>query len=222
MTDFDQLLKDDINKEIEKRKGREKSGKFSPSRMGRCLRFQYWQRMNEPETDPIPIEVYKKFRAGNIYHHDLQSLVENTEVKFENDNFICFADHVAQNEVVDFKTVFSSQYRIMKTLTKQELIKDKTQYIMQLMAYCYFLEKPIGTLVFVNKDDYDILQLSVELSEYKDIIEKEISDLLDIWEKKELPPPIPRCYIKKKTGIPQECAYCNYRTKCKEDKQNAV
>ncbi len=213
MINFSELLENTIKKEIEKRKSRESSGKFSPSRMGRCLRFQYWQKMREPESDPIPMAVYKKFRAGNIYHQDLQSLVENTEVKFENENFIMFADHVTEDAVIDFKTVFSSQFKVMKGMMKDQIIQDKLTYVLQILCYCHFLKKPTGILVFVNKDDYDIIQVDIDYEENKHLIEKELEALLSI---KELPKAEPRAYVNKKTGKSVEGNYCNYRTKCKE------
>jgi hypothetical protein len=213
---FGKLLDDVIAKEIEARKTRERSGKFSPSRMGRCYRYQYWSRANEPETNPIPPEVYRKFRAGNIYHRDLQSLVDNVEVKFENDSFVMFADHVVDDCVVDFKTVFSTQFRAMKKQSPAEIAEDKGQYVMQLMTYCHFLGKPRGILVFVNKDDYDILQVPLEYAKYSGIVRDEIEILLGYWGQKKLPPPSPRCYVSK--GKSRECEYCVFSIdgKCKQ------
>lgn len=208
MIDFKELLETAIKKEIEERKSRERSGKFTPSRMGRCFRFQYWQRIGEPESDPIPMSVYKVFRAGNIYHKDLESLIENTEVEFENEHFKCISDHVGKDYIVDFKTVSSRQFKFMQN--KDYDITEKKLYIFQLMTYCYFFEKPYGILVFVNKDTYEILQFTFYLKEHINSITKEIETLLGFWERKELPPPEPRAYGGK------ECQYCSFRSKCKD------
>jgi len=215
MINFSKLLENEIRNEIEQRKKRERSGKFSPSRMGRCYRYQFWSRANEPETNPVPIEVFNKFRAGNIYHRDLQSMVENVEVKFENENFVMYADHVVDDCVVDFKTVFSTQFRAMKGKKEAEVIEDKIQNVMQVMAYCHFLEKPRGLLVFVNKDDYDILQVPLEYETYAGMVKEEIAVLMGYWTQKKLPPPVPRCYVSR--GKLRECEYCVFSVggKCK-------
>jgi hypothetical protein len=216
MIDFTALLEKDIQREVDERSKRERSGKFSPSRMGRCYLYQVLNRLNVPETDPIEMAVYKKFRAGNIYHRDLQSLVNNTEVLYEDDNFKCLADHVGEDYVVDFKTVFSSQFKVMVNQSHDQIVADKQNYVIQLMTYCHFLNKPIGYLVFVNKDDYDIIQVELKLEEYLPLVTDEINNLKGFWMKYQstgkLPPCQPRCYINKKSGKSMERQYCNYRS----------
>ena len=204
--DFNELLDEAICKEREERTKRERSGKFSPSRMGKCYRYQVWQRQGVPETDEIPMAVFRKFRAGNIYHKDLQGMVDDVEVEYEDESFKMFADHVGEDYVVDFKTVFSGQFKRMKKMSSEDIVSSKEQYVYQLMAYCHFLKKSTGYLVFVNKDDYDIIQVEVLFKDWKRRLEDEVGILLGYWKKGTVPPCLPRAYGGK------EKTYCPYRS----------
>lgn len=217
-TTFQVLLENDIKREQEQRSKRQKSGKFSPSRTGRCKRFQYWQREDKPESDPIPLAVFKKFRAGNIFHRDLQTLVTRCEVKYEDENWIAFTDHLGDDCCFDFKTVSSFQFKRLAKMSDADIMVDREQEVYQVGCYCYFFNRPFGNIVYVNRDDYSIREVFFPFEYAEKMVKDEIKTMNRYWMNKELPPAKPRAYGGK------ECNYCIYRTACKElenDKKSA-
>jgi hypothetical protein len=207
---IEKLLDEHLEKENSK--PRKRSGKFSPSSFHQCYRRQIYNRRNEPQTNPPNERALRIFKIGNIVHEYLQKLIPNheqvCEVKFENENFIGFADHVGDNYIEDFKTVGSFKF---KQINVKNAVIDVNcrDYILQLMTYCYFMDKPIGKLTFVNKDDWQIKTFEFKLEDYKDKVEMEMNTLMNYWSTKTLPPATPRLYHGK------ECMYCNFKGLCK-------
>jgi hypothetical protein len=212
--DVKKRIEEVIQQEIEKSKERVRSGKFSPSSMGRCYRYQYWNRKDEEQTNPPNIYAFKKFRIGNIVHDDIQSMFpeEMVEVEISSDDISGKADLVDEYSVVDLKTISSFQW---KRIDKPDvdIARDYPTYVMQLMTYVYFLKKELGQLVFISKDTLETLTFEFKASEWNMVVEEELDLLRAMWRLQDLPRAIPRAYVNAK-GESQEGRYCVFRDKC--------
>ncbi len=182
------------------------------SNFGRCYRLQYWYREGGSMSNPVEMKTLKTFRVGNIFHQDLQSLLDpkKVEVEFKSQDVFGHADYVGEDFVEDFKTVGTFPWKL---LLKEDfnVERDKESYCYQLMAYCFFLERPKGVLTFINKDNYDMRSFDIPFSSrWKTKVEGELAMLRNYWVAKELPPALPRAYNFK------GCQYCPFEDKCNE------
>ena len=208
---------DDVLGNREKRK---RSGKFSPSLFGRCFRAQYWNRKDEPVTNPPDSRVMRVFKAGNLFHDFVQQTIINKfpEVQKEvlvavDDDVVGYADLVNDVEVIDIKSQHSRAFFYMAK--SSDIGKDKKPNWLQVMYYAIALGKPGARLVFVSKDDLCIQEYHFKVNENW---KKEVADELKIlrmwWKKQELPAANPRAYNGK------ECDYCNWKDLCKKGEFN--
>lgn len=209
-----------LSKDNKKKEERVHSGLFKPSGFGRCYRYQYWQRMNEPASNPIGLEVLRIFKLGHLIHDFIQGTLKEeyqSEVLIKTNNALGYADLVGENEVIDVKSVRSFQFRLMNGVrdkkNKSKIIKydfpaKKMEHILQLCWYALQLQKPYCRLVYVDKDSLDIIEVSFETKEFESKVVEELNTLNRYWTNKELPPAGPRCYDGK------ECEYCIYQDKC--------
>lgn len=211
------LLAEDV-----KKSERVRSGKFSPSSFGRCYRYQYWNRLNEPKTNPIGAKTLRTFKIGVLIHQMLQDILKgeySAEVKVETNEVLGFADLVGIDEVVDIKSVRSFQFKLMNGKKKKyDFATEKKENILQVTYYGKNLGKQKGRLVFVDKDGLDIIEYSFDIADFEKELEDELSTLNGYWVGKILPPAKPRCYNGK------ECHYCGYSVmeKCKEVKSGTT
>jgi hypothetical protein len=205
-----QLIDNALLKEQEIKLKRVRSGKFSPSMFGRCYRAQFWNRLNEPQTNPPNAEALRRFKVGNIIHDYVQQFFPSaTEIKIEvADDIIGFADIVLPDEVVDIKSCRSYEFKLM--LKEDYDIKTaKFNNGLQVCSYAYFLGKPKARLIFIEKDELDSKEFPLVVADWKQAIDDELEILRGHWKKQELPKPLPRAYGGK------ECQYCNWLDKCK-------
>ena len=199
-----------------------RSGKWSPSSFGRCFRNQYWNRKDEPQTNPPDERTLRVFRAGNLFEDFVRELIvgNGTGWKYigkdpiECDDVKGFGDLECDNEVADIKSQHS---RAFWWMTKsKDIKKDKYPNWLQVMYYTREQKKQFGRLVFVSKDDLCIQEYVQPLDHYWLLeIAKELATLRLLWKRQELPPAEPRCYFNTK-GESNECKYCNWQDKCKE------
>lgn len=199
----------------EQSKRRKHSGKFASSRLGRCYRFQYWKREGK-EGASVDARTLRVFRCGNMFHEFVQDTIvrmypeAEIEVKFEVEDVIGYADVVLPDEVIEAKSQHSRAFWYLKKGNKS-IEEAKYANCIQLMSYCYFLEKPKGRLVFISKDDLTIAEYPLDFTDaWHERIANELTILRHYWAKKELPPAVPRAYGGK------ECKYCPYTIICKE------
>lgn len=209
-----ELIKIDLDSERKKRSERIRSGRYSPSSFGRCFRAQFWNRKNEPISNPPDDRAMRIFSCGDIFHDWIQEKLRKVnpdiqcEVKIERENYIGFADIVNGDEVIDIKTMHSKAFWYLDKCI--DIKKEKYSNWLQVMWYAICLGKKYGKLCFVSKDDLCINEYREEANDYwKTEISKETCALDCIWMKGELPKAEPRAW---KT----ECAYCNWEKKCKE------
>jgi hypothetical protein len=209
MTDIAKLIELELLKKQEEGKRRERSGKFSPSQLGKCFRAQVWSRMNEPATNEPDIEALKRFAVGNVIHTYVQNLflVANVEVRIETDDIKGYIDIEETDEVIDIKSVSDWAFKYIKT-KDFDVNKEKPDNCMQVALYAKLRNKPKASLFFINIKNLASVQCEVDLEKWIPLVDTELSTLRSAWEKKTLPPANPRCYNGK------ECQYCNFQIKC--------
>lgn len=217
MESVDEVLAKQIEKEQKERASKKRSGLMSPSSLGQCYRRQYYNRLNEPVTNPIPIETLKVFRIGNVVHKDIQGLLDKNkvEVEFTEGDIHGFIDHLEDDYVEDFKTIGTWRW---KRITKAGYdINEKVDYILQLMTYVFCMKKRFGLLTFINKDTYETLTFRFEMEKWVDMVNDELAINRGFWNKQKLPPAMPRLYSNKNNPL-KECAYCSWKKTCWEEK----
>lgn len=208
-----------IDKALERKDDRIRSGKFSPSSLGKCFRSQYWNRKNEPQSNPIDERTNRVFKAGNLFHEFVQDVIvannhgTQAEVLVEDDDFKGYADLVMTDEVVDLKSQHSKAFWYRKNLTWDELAPKLFANALQVAFYAVKLGKKWCRLVFISKDDLCIQEYPFEVEKYRVELDREIATLKDFWTKQVLPPAIPRAYPDKE-GKSAECGYCGWKDKC--------
>lgn len=207
---IEKLLDDSLIKEREERKSRVRSGKMNPSSFGQCFRRQYYNRSNTPESNPIPIETLRVFKAGSLFHDLIQNLLppHQKEVEITTDEIHGFADIVTDDMVIDIKSQNQFAFKAMAK-PGYKIEEEKVDYILQLMTYVFLLGKKIGKLVFINKDNLEIRKFEFHIDDWINKVNEEGVINSKYWLQKTLPPPEPRLYKGK------ECSYCSWENTCK-------
>lgn len=208
-----------IDQALEPKEKRQRSGKFSPSSLGKCYRAQYWNRKDIAPSNPVDTRTLRVFKAGNLFHDFVQNLIiaNNPEVKkevlVENEDFKGYADLVINGEVIDIKSQHSKAFWYRSKLEWKELEPKLLPNILQVVFYAVELGKERARLVMVSKDDLCIDEYPLLVSNYTLKLGEEIATLRDIWHYDALPKAEPRAYPDK-DGKPAECAYCQFRDLC--------
>jgi len=215
-----------IDKALVRNGERIRSGKYSPSSLGRCYRNQYWNRKNEPVSNPIDERTLRVFKAGDLFHEFVQSLVVKNnpsaqiEVRIEDDDFLGYADIVLNDEVDDIKSQHSRAFWYRSKLQWKDLEDKLYCNILQVLWYAVKLGKVKARLVFVSKDDLCIQEYPIILNDrWIKKLNEEINTLQEWWRKQELPPALPRAYLDDE-GKSEECKYCQFLDTCKALEKN--
>jgi|SRR3990167_1668369 len=220
-------IQDSIDKTLKKEteKERKSSHKWKPSAFGRCYRYQYWLRKDEPITNPPDARILRVFKAGSLFHDFVQELVlketqAQKEVLIEIDDIKGYADIVNDEEVVDIKSQHSQSFWYRKK--EESNIREKLYpNWLQDMWYCQQLNKKRGRLVFVSKDDLCIQEYFQENDNYwREKVDEEIGTLRHYWNTEMFPLAQPRAYKDNKTGKFKECDYCSFKNKCYDIEKN--
>lgn len=212
---IDQKLKE----KQDARKDRVRSGKWSPSSFGRCYRNQYWNRKNEPQSNPPEARSLRIFEAGHLFHKFVQEIISQSEeasieVKIESEDTLGYADIVLKEEVADIKTQRSDAFHYMHTKSFN-ILSDKKEHVLQVLWYAVQLQKEWIRLVYVSKDDLLVEEYRVKVDDYlRGVLQNELAVLNGFWESATLPPALPRAYVNK-DGKSNECKYCAFLDKCK-------
>ena len=206
---IEKTINEYLLKQQEERSKRERSGKISPSQLGRCYRYQYWNRKNEPVSNPIDVRTLRIFAVGDIFHDWVQKFFPDakTEVMVAKDDILGFADLVTEDAVTDIKTVHSKSFWYMEK-ADYNINEEKKPAILQVCTYAWILEKPKANLFMVSKDDLCVAEYGFSTEKWIPEIEKELLVIRTNWTKGEFPKAEPRCYGGK------ECNYCPYIDKC--------
>jgi CRISPR/Cas system-associated exonuclease Cas4 (RecB family) len=206
---FEERIKNQLLKEQDARKLRERSGMWTPSRFGRCFRLQFYSRRNEPETEPINVEKLRRFAVGNLVHKYAQRFYPEAdcEIKITKDDVVGYADIVHDNKVTDIKSVSDWEYK--KIISPDyDIEKEKETHCLQVCTYAWALDLKLAGLIFINIMNIHSVEYDIRVDHFIPKIEDELSTLRTYWISETLPPAIPRAYNGK------DCEYCPYMTTC--------
>lgn len=204
-----------INKKLleeqEARKDRVRSHKISPSALGRCFRYQYWNRGGVTPTNPPDVRTLRIFKVGSLFHSFIQDFYPEAqkEVRVESEDILGFADLVTEDAVIDIKSQHSKAFWYMKQ-KNYDINVEKLPNILQVICYASLLNKEWGRLLFVSKDDLCVEEYAFSGFKWLETLEEELATLRDLWSKKSLPEAKPRAYKGK------ECRLCSFLDLCKE------
>lgn len=207
------LVDEALQEKQDERKDKPRSGKISPSSLGRCFRAQLFNRLNIPQSNPPNARTLRLFKAGDLFHDFVQGLVKSNEAEIEKEvdykDIHGFADYVDKDCVLDFKSQRSDAFWHQKK-KEYNIKEDKLSNWLQVACYANILNKPYCGLVFISKDDVCISEYIFEAKEFNKPLAVEFKTLRSLWDKKELPEGSPRAYGGK------ECKYCFHRDTCKK------
>lgn len=219
------MLNQKLLKEQEENSKKERSGLWNPSSFGQCFRRQYWNRANEPKSNPPDVRVLAIFKVGNIFEEFVFSLITDEikrQVEIRTNDCLGYADGVIENEVIEIKTQHSRKFwHVAKEKSETlgngddfSIEQHNPEHVMQAGYYAMILGKEFIRLIYVSKDDLCIDEYRIRVNEeIKKKITDEIEKLNFYWSKG-LPPAAPRLYPDKKNGGFKECSYCSWKDKC--------
>ena len=216
MISIQALIDESIKKSQESRKDKPRSGKISPSGLGRCFRYQYLYRKGEPPSNPIDERTLRVFKVGDLFHDFVQGFLPDyqSEVRCEQDDILGYADVVLDDSVLDIKSQHSFAWHYMEK-PGYNVYKEKLNNWLQVACYAEILEKPKVGLVLISKDDLCIAQYWSPTERFSHELSEELTQVRFNWASQKEPPAKPRCYIDKKTGKSKECGFCLFQDKCK-------
>ncbi len=202
-----------LSREQESRKGRKRSGKWSPSSFGKCYRAQIYNRLNMSITNPPDSRILRVFKVGKMFHDFVEYYIPHREkeVVCEKDDIFGYADIVTQDSVIDLKSQHSKAFWYMKKETYNIAEEKKTNWL-QVACYAWILKKKYCKLVFISRDDLSIMPYTMPTEKWLKPLGEELTKLRIYWGDKELPKGEARAYNGK------ECQYCGWRTLCKKTK----
>ena len=203
-----------LKAEQDSRKDRERSGKFSPSSLGRCFRAQILNRANIPQSNPPDERTLRVFRCGQLFHDFVQGHLPDfqNEVVCENDDFSGRADVVTEDTVYDIKSVHSNSFWYAQK-DGYDIVEQKKPNWLQLAYYAWILKKKKMCLVQISKDDLTIAEHIQFTEKWMEILQAEVDELRWHWgnytTQQALPSASPRAYGGK------EGKYCAFKDYCK-------
>ncbi len=208
-----------IDKALEVKEERKRSGLYSPSSLGKCYRAQFFNRQDELQSNPVDARMMRVFKAGNLFHSFVQDVIiknhpeAQKEVLIETDDFKGYADLVLNEEVIDIKSQHSKAFWYRKDLTWNKLEIKLLCNILQVVFYAVNLNKQKARLVFVSKDDVSIQEYPIDVVKWEKTLKEEIEVLRDYWKRQVLPPARARAYPDK-DGKFAECGFCGWQDTC--------
>ena len=198
-------------------KPRVRSGKFNPSSFGYCYRAQWWNRKDEPMSNPPDNRDIRVMYCGKLFHNFVQELGfkdYKNEVPVECEDVMGFADLVGENEVVDLKSQHSKSFHYMDKFKGDDIKAEKYGNWLQVLYYARELGKRYGRLTFISKDDLCIRDYIQPLDAYwLNELDIELNMLRLLWKNNVLPAADPRCKPNK-AGEFWQCNYCKFKDKC--------
>lgn len=182
---------------------------FFPSEAGKCIRNLYYERKLQPEK---PASLYKLFLTGDLIHEWIQKTIFNNdhyevELKWQEGNlkFSGRIDTLLKDRIIEFKSIKNFNF-IQKA--------PSSQHLEQINMYMKATGIHKGTIVYIQKDNFDTLEHDVEFD--KKLYNKTISRFKKLNKALlENKPPIRlKCFGKKYCW---ECNYCPFKEQCTTD-----
>lgn len=192
---INKVLLDEATKRFEEKKT--PLNVFYPSSVGQCVRKAYNEKIN-PKM--FPVDTYKIFLIGNLTHDWLQNKVypdgkHEVPIRWEEGDIIISGriDCLLEDTIIEFKSI-----------AKLDYVRNapKSEHVEQLNLYLHALKMTKGVIVYVTKNNLEIVEHEITYSEK--IYKKTINAFKRIyWYVSRGVEPKP-----KKCSTPWSCEYC--------------
>jgi len=170
---------------------------FYPSSVGQCIVKAYNEKLN---PTMFPVDTYKIFLIGNLTHEWLQTKIypdgkHEVPIRWEEKDIIISGriDCLLDDVIIEFKSIAKLDY--VKS-------KPKPEHVEQLNLYLHALKMIKGRIVYVTKNNLEIVEHEVEYSEK--LYKKTIAYFRRIYwyVSRRVQPKVKRC------TTPWSCEYC--------------
>ena len=196
-----------------------RSGLWSPSSYGRCVRYQWWNRKDEPQSNPPDARTLRKFKRGKLFHDLVQGLIlkanplAEKEVEIQTKDVRTFVDIVTPEEAIEIKSQGTRDFSYSHFKTTRPISEVKYGHFLQAISGAVLTDKDFARLVYVDTDTLQIKEYKIPITgENIGKLEAELRLINSYWPDK-LPEATPRAF-KNKDGISSECQYCSFRDSC--------
>ncbi len=209
------------------RKERPASTFFRGSKLGSCLRQQYYEATGEPVTNPFEDRLYRIFEQGHViadtFERNLRAsglfsaFQSEVPVEIPEYNFSGNVDHLVQwketdqLEVIEMKSMNSNGFKYLKG--------PKAEHAIQAASYAVALERKIplakvdARVVYVSKDDFNISEYTIGREWYDRAIRVlEVGNKFKEQGRIPFRLPVPEGKDPKKMW---PCGGCQWLTKCR-------
>jgi len=214
MINFDELIKNYVNREEKPRK----IGRYYPSEIGGCLR-KLWFSYKYPKK--VKTDLLKIFEIGNIVHNfvvDVLKSEKNPSVELlsaEEPFLVKMKDFIISGRIDDLILVKSSNKKVMievKSIGDINSIKTaKPQHRMQLQLYMFATKIRNGVILYIDKKNLKSKVFTIPYDESEALYVLERFSLLHKHLKEGTPPKPEAKLDPKKSWI---CQYCEYKDEC--------
>lgn len=182
------MLQDLINQEVRKREPKEQRHWYI-SRLGSCLSGQYYERLGIPPDMPFDDRTMRVFSVGNVFEDWIVKLIQgshsqeiqrvDTQIAVESEELDIsgYVDLEVNGIPYELKTVHSGAFWHMvdgyKMVRNEQGKKERVwvegngaypHHEIQLWTYLLLLNRSVGKLVYISKDDLTIQEYEVKLN----------------------------------------------------------
>ena len=203
----------------EQNEPRTRSGLWSPSSFGRCFRNQFWNRKDEPQSNPMTGLALRQTSRGKLTHKWMQGILlkkipsARAEVEVKTADIHTFIDIVTNEEAIEIKSQRGRAYEATHYKSQTPITQKHYGHFLQTVSGAIHTERDVGRLIYVNAETHQAIEYRFPITgEAVGKFEAELRELNSYWPN-ELPPAKPRAFPNKQ-GISQDCQYCSFRDKC--------
>lgn len=205
------------------------NGLISASQLGQCLRRIFYAVNKVEASEPQEDWDLMTMETGNLFHRLIQSAykAENPDAELEqtykDDVVSVRADIVTDDEVVEIKSVHSGKFdHFKRELQTKTILEINPEHVLQAVLGAIKFGKDKARLVYVSRDNGFIQEFCINVDEKLiGMLYNELEDIRSMLACGSIPPPKPRLYGEKvnKEGLPKECQYCNWKTRCLNERE---
>jgi len=148
---------------------------FAPSYIDKCKRQIFYQKRNEPQSNPIEIHSYIKFAMGDSVHLSLQNILKEIGIYKEGEefkeaemfglNWLYRIDGLLELNnnkfIIEIKSVYSSGYNSIEHEAKRE-------HELQLLMYMLFEKIEFGIILYIGRDNGFIVEYNYHIEALKE------------------------------------------------------
>lgn len=195
--------------------GRPSKRKWRGSLLGGCVRAHWYSANGVPASEPFTDDTLRVFAMGNAVGDFLEKALREAygdrisfEVPVVSDEFD-FAGNIDALLQLESGKVVVLEFKSIKHQGFIRLREPKPEHAIQVASYARLIgaEDIEAWVVYVDKENYDILEFQVDVPSWADRARR-ILNVLDYYGDRK-PPRLPEANTRK-----WPCGWCNWRTEC--------